>query len=45
MTDLPHGTLTFRFTDIEGSTALWELERAAMRATVARHRAQFRTTV
>jgi class 3 adenylate cyclase len=24
MADLPSGTVTFLFTDIEGSTALWE---------------------
>ena len=24
MVDLPRGTVTFLFTDIEGSTALWE---------------------
>src|SRR5215207_6911248 len=37
MPDLPHGTVTFLFTDIEGSTALWERDRAAMAAAVARH--------
>ena len=31
MPDLPSGTVTFLFTDIEGSTALWERDRAAMR--------------
>jgi predicted ATPase/class 3 adenylate cyclase/Tfp pilus assembly protein PilF len=36
MTDLPSGTVTFLFTDIEGSTALWERDRAAMRAAVDR---------
>jgi predicted ATPase/class 3 adenylate cyclase/Tfp pilus assembly protein PilF len=35
--DLPKGTVTFLFTDIEGSTALWERDRAAMREAVARH--------
>ena len=35
MPDLPRGTVTFLFTDIEGSTALWERDRAAMRAAVA----------
>ena len=30
MPDLPSGTVTFLFTDIEGSTALWERDRAAM---------------
>ena len=36
MTDLPRGTVTFLFTDIEGTTALWERDRAAMRAAVDR---------
>src|SRR4051812_47307295 len=36
MSDLPSGTVTFLFTDIEGSTALWERDRAAMRAAVDR---------
>jgi hypothetical protein len=36
MGDLPSGTVTFLFTDIEGSTALWERDRAAMAAAVAR---------
>jgi class 3 adenylate cyclase len=34
MPDLPSGTVTFLFTDIEGSTALWERDRApGMEAT------------
>jgi class 3 adenylate cyclase len=37
MPDLPRGTVTFLFTDIEGSTALWERDRQAMAETVARH--------
>src|SRR5687768_14417332 len=36
MPELPRGTVTFLFTDIEGSTALWERDRAAMRAAVER---------
>ena len=36
MPDLPSGTVTFLFTDIEGSTALWERDRAAMREAVVR---------
>jgi len=30
MPDLPRGTVTFLFTDIEGSTRLWERNRQAM---------------
>jgi predicted ATPase/class 3 adenylate cyclase/tetratricopeptide (TPR) repeat protein len=36
---LPSGTVTFLFTDIVGSTPLWEQQPAAMRAAVARHHA------
>ncbi len=34
---LPTGTVTFLFTDIEGSTKLWEEHPEAMRAALARH--------
>jgi predicted ATPase/class 3 adenylate cyclase len=37
MPDLPTGTVTFLFTDIEGSTRLWEHEPQAMAAALARH--------
>ena len=37
MSELPRGTVTFLFTDIEGSTALWERDRAAMADAVERH--------
>ena len=37
MAGLPSGTVTFLFTDIEGSTALWERDPSAMRAAVDRH--------
>jgi predicted ATPase/class 3 adenylate cyclase len=37
MADLPSGTVTFLFTDIEGSTALWEQDHATMRLAVDRH--------
>ncbi len=37
MADLPSGTVTFLFTDIEGSTALWERDRRAMADAVERH--------
>ena len=33
----PTGTVTFLFTDIEGSTRLWERDPAAMRTSAARH--------
>ena len=33
----PTGTVTFLFTDIEGSTGLWEHYPAAMQAALARH--------
>ncbi|HXY93240.1 MAG TPA: adenylate/guanylate cyclase domain-containing protein [Acidimicrobiia bacterium] len=37
MTDLPTGTVTFLFTDLEVSTRLWEQEPDAMREALARH--------
>lgn len=37
MVDPPSGTVTFLFTDIEGSTALWEEFPSGMAAAVARH--------
>ena len=37
MADRPTGTVTFLFTDIAGSTALWDQQPAAMRAALARH--------
>src|SRR3954447_25340981 len=42
---LPRGTVTFLFTDIEGSTALWERDRAAMRAAVNQHLALLREVI
>ncbi len=35
--ELPSGTLTFLFTDLEGSTALWEAHPDEMRPSLARH--------
>ncbi len=37
MAELPTGTLTFLFTDVEGSTRLWERHPQAMRRIMARH--------
>ena len=39
------GTLTFLFTDIEASTRLWEGDRAAMAADLARHDAVLKEAV
>src|SRR5438445_12308521 len=37
MSDLPTGTVTFLFTDIEGSTRLWEQNPGETRAALVRH--------
>ncbi len=37
MTELPSGTVTFLFTDLEDSTRLWEAHPEAMRVALARH--------
>jgi class 3 adenylate cyclase len=37
MSELPFGTVTFLFTDIEGSTKLWEQYPEAMAISHARH--------
>ena len=37
MVDLPTGTVTFLFTDIEGSTRLWEQHPQAMAGALAHH--------
>jgi len=42
---LPTGTVTFLFTDIEGSTRLWATEHDAMRASLARHDALLRQCI
>jgi class 3 adenylate cyclase len=35
--ELPSGTVTFLFTDLEGSTRLWEEHPDAMQGALARH--------
>jgi class 3 adenylate cyclase len=45
MSDLPTGTITFLFTDIEGSTRLWEQHPEAMQAALARHDALLRQAI
>ena len=45
MPDLPSGTVTFLFTDIEGSTTRWEHQPDAMRVALARHDALVRTAI
>ena len=45
MPDLPEGTVTFLFTDLEGSTALLEAHPAAYREAMARHHALLRAAV
>lgn len=45
MPALPTGTVTFLFTDIEGSTRIWEREPERMRALLTRHDAIVRRVV
>ncbi len=42
---LPSGTVTFLFTDIEGSTRLWDRDHAAMAAVLACHDALLTTAI
>lgn len=41
----PTGTVTFLFTDIEGSTERWERDRTAMQGAVRRHDALMRAAI
>src|SRR5580658_4707433 len=43
--NLPTGTVTFLFTDIEGSTKLWETHPEAMRAALPRHDELIRASI
>src|SRR5438874_13767540 len=45
MPDLPSGAVTFLFTDIEGSTRLWQQSPEAMRIALARHDAILREAI
>jgi len=45
MAERPSGTVTFLFTDVEGSTALWEQHPEDMRAALARHDEVLRATI
>jgi len=42
---LPSGTITFAFTDIEGSTVRWDRDPPAMQAAVRRHDALMRAAI
>ena len=41
----PSGTVTFAFTDIEGSTQRWEADRVAMQLAVRRHETLVRSAI
>ena len=43
--NLPTGTVTFLFTDVEGSTSLWEERPAEMRGALERHDALLRQAI
>jgi predicted ATPase/class 3 adenylate cyclase len=45
MERLPSGTVTFLFTDIEGSTQLWEIQPEAMNDALAKHDSILRQTI
>ena len=45
MTNLPTGTVTFLFTDIEGSTQLWEKYPEAMQGVLAAHDSILRAAI
>jgi predicted ATPase/class 3 adenylate cyclase/Tfp pilus assembly protein PilF len=45
MPEAPTGTVTFLFTDIEGSTRLWQEQARQMKAALARHDEILRSTI
>src|SRR5438445_7646520 len=45
VSELPTGTITFLYTDIRGSTKLWEEHPTAMKAALARHDACLRAAI
>jgi len=45
MAELPSGTVTFLFTDIEGSTRRWEHQPEAMASALARHDTPLRAAI
>src|SRR5215210_6075208 len=45
MTNPPSGTVTFLFTDIEGSTRRWEAHPKTMRSALARHDTILRSSI
>jgi class 3 adenylate cyclase len=45
MTELPSGTVTFLFTDLDVSTRLWDEQPEAMRRALARHDLILRETI
>src|SRR3954453_21656523 len=45
MAEMPSGTVTFLFTDVENSSSLWERDGAAMMSALARHVSLLRDAV
>ncbi len=45
MSTLPSGTVTFLFTDIEGSTKLWEQHPEAMKSALTKHDSILKTAI
>ncbi len=45
MPDLPHGTVTFLFTDLEGSTQRWQQYPTEIGAALARHNRLLRDAI